>query len=263
MKHLLIACFVLLVALQVQADEPVRVATIEQRLNEVVPLELGFRDETGDLVRLADYCSDKPVVLVLAYYKCPRLCTLVLNGLLDALKVIPYDAGKDFHVVVVSIDPQEGPSLAAEKKNTYVERYGRPGADRGWHFLTGDAESIGQLAEAVGFKYFYDERLKQYAHASGIMLLTPQGKLSRYFYGVSYSVRDLRLSLVEASSGRIGSPVDQLLLLCYSYDPATGRYAATAMNVVRLGGVVTVLTLITFLAWSWRREVSRGLRVPR
>jgi protein SCO1 len=243
-------------------DERPRVAALEQRLNQQVPADLSFRDDTGKAVRLGDYFGERPVFLVLAYYKCPRLCTLVLNGLLDTLKALPYDAGKDFQIVVVSIDPREGPELAAEKKAAYVERYGRPGGDAGWHFLTGEAANIESLADVVGFRYFYDAERDLYAHASGVMLLTPDGKLSRYFYGLSYPLRDVRLSLVDASAGKVGSPVEQLILLCFSYDPATGRYAVAAMKVVRLAGAVFVVALGTFLVWSWRRERKQPATVP-
>jgi protein SCO1/2 len=225
---------------------------IEQRLDEAIPLDLPFQDETGATIRLGDCLSDKPAILVLAYYRCPMLCNQVLNGLLDGLRQVPFDVGDQLNVVVVSFDAREKPELAAAKKATYVEHYGRPGADLGWHFLTGEQASIDQLTQAAGFRYHYDARTDQFAHASGIMVLTPQGRIARYFYGITYPPRDLRLGLVEASAGRIGSPVDQVLLLCYHYDPATGTYAAAAMRFVRLGGVVTVAALGIFLWRGWR-----------
>jgi protein SCO1/2 len=227
---------------------------IEQHLNEQVPVDLGFRDESGQPVHLADFFQDKPVILVLAYYRCPRLCSEVLNGLLDGLRAVPLNAGAKFNVVVVSFDPREGADLAAAKKRNYIENYGRPGTDDGWHFLTGDQESIDRLTEAVGFYYNYDPKSDQFAHASGITVLTPQGKIARYFFGIKFSPRDLRLGLVEASEEKIGSPVDQLLLFCFHYDPASGQYAPAVLNLVRLAGVLTVLGLSLFLALMWRRE---------
>jgi len=227
---------------------------IDQHLNEKVPLDLTFRDDAGQTVKLGDYFGKKPVILALVYYECPMLCTLTLNGLVGALKSLTFDAGNQFNVVVVSFNPNETPQLAAEKKKNYLERYGRPATAQGWHFLTGDEASIHRLAEAVGFHYRYLPEQKQYAHATGITLLTPQGNISRYFFGVDFSPRDIRLGLVEASNNKIGTPVDQVLLYCYHYDPATGTYAAAAMNMVRLGGAVTVLVLGAFMVIFWRRE---------
>jgi len=228
---------------------------IEQRLGEQVPLDLTFHDESGAPVRLEKYFGSKPVVLVLAQYRCPRLCTEVLNGLTDGLAGLStYDIGDKFTVLTVSFDSRETPELAAEKKKAYVARYGRPGAADGWHFLTGDETSIRRLTEAVGFHYHYDPQHDQFAHASGIMIVTPEGKLARYFYGIHYPSSDLRLGLVEASAGKIGSPVDALLLFCFHYDPSTGRYSLAVMNVVRLGGLLTLLALGTFMAVLWRRD---------
>ncbi len=235
---------------------------LEQRLNQQIPLNLSFRDESGAAVRLGDYFGSKPVILVLAYYDCPMLCTLVLNGLTSALNTLSFDVGKEFNVVTVSFSPTESPALAAAKKEIYLGRYRRPGAAEGWHFLTGDAGSIEQLTRAVGFRYAYDAERKQYAHASGIMVLTPAGILSHYFYGVEYAPKDLRLALVEASANRIGSVVDHLLLFCYHYDPATGRYGAIVMNFVRLGGALTVLALGAFIAVMWRRDPARNRPRP-
>jgi protein SCO1 len=235
---------------------------IDQRLDEQVPPELSFRDETGATVRLGDYFhSERPVILVLAYYRCPMLCTEVLNGLVDSLKAINFEMGRQYQVVTVSFDPKDSPEIAAQKKATYAGSYGRSGVEQGWHFLTGEQEEIKQLAEAVGFRYVYDPATDQYAHASGIMVLTPQGKLSRYFFGIEYPARDLRLALVESSAGKVGSPVDQLLLLCYHYDPATGRYTASAMFMVRCGGVVTVLALFFFIGRAFYRDWKKS-RTP-
>ena len=226
----------------------------DQRLDEQVPLDLAFRDEAGRSVRLGDYFGERPVILVLAWFRCPMLCTEVLNGLVRALLDIPLSPGKDFTILTVSFDPRETPELAAAKKQTYIERLGRPGAEEGWHFLTGDEEPIRRLTAAVGFRYRYDERNDQYAHASGILVLTPAGKVSRYFYDIRYSPRDLRLGLVEASANRIGSAVDQVLLFCFHYDPAEGKYGLAIMNFIRLGGVLTLLAIGTLVAFLWRQE---------
>lgn len=231
-----------------------RDAAIDQRLGEQVPLDLVFTDDAGKSVRLGDFFSDKPVILVLAYYRCPMLCNLVLNGLVQAMLGMPLDAGREFEIVTVSFDPRETPALAAAKKKQYLERYGRPGAVAGWHFLTGEEEPIRQLCDAVGFHAVYDARRDEFAHASGIMLLTPGGKVARYLFGVDFPARDLRLGLVEASEGKVGTPADRLFLFCYHYDPNTGRYGAAVMNLVRLAGAATALGLSTFLAVMWRRE---------
>lgn len=227
---------------------------IEQRLNQQLPLDLPFRDETGKTVRLGDYFGQKPVILTLVYYECPMLCTEVLNGLTSALSVLKFDVGKEFNVVTVSFDPREGPALAAAKKRTYLNRYGRPGAEQGWHFLTGDQASIDALTKAVGFRYQWDPNAQQFAHATAIMVVTPQGRLAQYYYGVQYSPKDLRLGLIEASQNRIGSVVDQLLLYCYHYDPRTGKYGPVIMNVMRLAGLATLLVLGGFLFILFRHE---------
>jgi protein SCO1/2 len=236
-----------------------RDVTFEQRLNEQVPLDLAFRDEAGRPIRLGDYCHNKPVILVLAYFKCPMLCTEVLNGLVRALLDVPLVIGKDFNVLTVSFDPRETPEMAAAKKKTYLERFGRPEAEDGWHFLTGEEDAIKRLTEAVGFHYVYDSRNDQFAHASGILVLTPSGKISRYFFDIKYSPRDLRLGLVEASENRIGSPIDQILLFCFHYDPVDGKYGVTIMNFIRLGGVLTVLSIGALFTVLWRQE-RRGRR---
>jgi len=234
--------------------ELLKAVSIEQKLNSPVPLDLMFRDEHGRAVALGQYFSGKPVILTLVYYNCPMLCTQVLNGLDRSLEQIPMTIGKDFNVVTVSIDPTEQPVLAEAKQAVYMGMYNRPGAENGWHFLTGQESQIKQLADAVGFHYAYDPDSKQYAHASVVMLLTPDGKISRYFYGVTYPARDMRLGLVDASEGRIGSPVDQVLLFCYHYDPHTGKYGLLISRVIQLAGLATVLIGGFFLIVLFRGE---------
>ena len=234
-----------------------RNVAIAQRLDHPLPLDLPFRDEAGRTVHLADYFGKRPVVLVLAYYNCPMLCTQVLNGLLSSLRVLPLDVGREFEVVTVSFDPRDTPAAARAKKEPYVGRYGRRGAAAGWHFLTGEPRSIAGLTDAVGFRYAWDERIGQFAHASAIYVATPDGRLSRYFFGIEYAPRDLRLALVEASQGKIGTLVDALLLYCYHYDPVAARYGAVVMNMVRLGGVAIVSGLSVFLVLMWRRDRRR------
>jgi protein SCO1/2 len=224
------------------------------RLGDQVPLDLTFRDEAGKKVQLGDLLSGKPSILVLAYYRCPMLCTLVLNDLVKGLRGVPFNAGENFQVVVVSFDPREKPPLAAAKKRAYAADYGRPGAEEGWHFLTGDQPQIDQLMEAVGFRAVWDPKGRQFAHARGLLVLTPSGKVARYFLGGIFPPRDLRLALVEASEGRISAPMDRILLMCFNYDPSTGRYSATVFGAVRIGGVLTVLALLTLWLVSWRRS---------
>ncbi len=236
---------------------------IDQKLNEQVPLDLAFQDETGRIVQLREYFGQKPVILSLVYYECPMLCTQVLNGLLRSLKDLPLEVGEQFNVVTVSFNRREKPELAAAKKRLYVGLYARPGASQGWHFLTGDEASIRQLAGAVGFRYAYDPQSGQYAHATGIMVLTPGGRMARYFYGIDYPSRDMRLGLVEASANKIGSPVDQILLFCYHYDPATGKYGLVIMNVIRAAGLATVLALGIFMWVMFRRERNTQFRNSR
>jgi protein SCO1/2 len=231
--------------------------SFEQRLEAQLPLDAGFRDDTGRAVRLADYCTNRPAVLVFAQYRCPMLCNQVLNGLFEGLDQVPLEPGKDYEVIVVSFDRRETPELAAEKKSTYRDTFDRDGAAAGWHFLTGEQPAIDAVTEAAGFRYAYDPKLDQFAHASGIVVLTPSGKAARYFYGIRYPPRDLRLALTEASQNQVGSLADRVLLLCYDYDPATGRYTLLAMNLVRLGGVVTVLALILLFVLLWRRRRRR------
>jgi len=216
---------------------------IDQKLNNSVPLDLAFRDETGQTVKLAQFFGNGPVILSLVYYNCPMLCTQVLNGMERSLKDVPMDIGKQFSVVTVSIDPTERPTLASAKRALYTGLYGRPEAAQGWHFLTGDEPQIKQLANAVGFRYAYDPASKQFAHASAIMILAPEGKISRYLYGIQYATRDLRLGLVEASEGKIGTPVDQILLFCYHYDAATGKYSLLISRVLKAAGAFTILVI--------------------
>ncbi|HJP31748.1 MAG TPA: SCO family protein [Candidatus Latescibacteria bacterium] len=257
LTHITLAALISVVAVSGQALDPtVGIGIgIEQRLDEQVPLDLTFRDINGVEVRLADLMQqDRPVVLTLAYYECPMLCTQVLNGLLRSLRVLSLDVGEDFDIITVSIDPGETPALARAKRDEYVGRYGREGAAEGWHFLTGDADQIERLAESVGFGFEYDEETDLYVHASGIMVLTPGGRLARYFYGIEYSPKDLRFGLIEASENRIGSPVDQVLLLCFQYDPSTGKYGLVIMNTIRLAGVATVAAMAACVIGWIRRE---------
>jgi protein SCO1/2 len=227
---------------------------VDQKLNKQIPLDLTFRDEHGQPVQLRDYFGQKPVIISLVYYDCPMLCTQVLNGLESSLKLLPMDIGKQFNVVTVSIDPTERPVLAEAKQALYTGIYGRPGAAAGWHFLTGNEPQIRQLADALGFRYAYDPDSKQFAHASAITLLTPEGKISRYFYGIQYASRDLRLGLVEASKGKIGTPVDQVLLFCYHYDPVTGKYGLLISRVIQAAGALTVLAIGILMLILYRGE---------
>jgi len=227
---------------------------IDQHLDRQLPLDLPFVDDAGRQVRLGDYFGKRPVVMALVYYECPMLCTQVLNGLVSTLSVMNFEPGKEFDVVAVSFNPRESPGLASQKKANYLKRYGRPQTAAGWHFLTGEESSIKALTDAVGFRYEYDDAIKQFAHGAAIEVLTPKGHISRYFYGIEFSARDLRLGLIEASEERIGTPVDDFLLFCYHYDPATGKYGASVLRLVRLGGILTVLAFLSFLTVSLRRE---------
>ena len=237
--------------------EALREVGFDQHLDALIPLDVRLRDEAGREVRLGDYFTDKPVVLSLAYYSCPMLCGLHLQGLASSLKPLQFDAGKEFTVLTVSFDPRDTPERAAEKKKDTLSRYDRPGAEAGWHFLTGDADQVAALTRAVGFRYQYDEKRGEYAHPAGLVLLTPDGRIARYFFGVEYSPRDLRLGLVETAQGKIGTLVDQVLLFCFHYDPAMGRYSAVALNAVRAGGVLTILGLVAFIGSALRRESTR------
>lgn len=234
---------------------------IDQKLNTQVPLDLKFTDEAGRQVPLSSFFQpQKPVILALVYYRCPMLCTQILNGVESSLKAVSLTPGRDFEVVAVSFDPKDTPELAASKKQMYLRRYGHPDTANGWHFLVGDSANSKALADAVGFHYKYDPKTDQYAHASGIMVLTPDGHLSKYFYGVEYSPRDLRLGLVEASSDKIGSPVDQILLYCYHYDPNTGKYGALTMRILRTVGAGFVVMCGAFLWIALRKDKRRDRR---
>jgi len=241
-----------------QVPGPLSKVAFEQRLNQRLPFDLPFTDESGRAVRLGDYFGRKPVVLALVYYECPMLCTQVLNGLESALRVLTESVGREFDVVTVSFDPRESFVLAAGKKKAYLERYGRPEAERGWHFLTGSQASIDALTNAAGFHYTWDEASQQFAHASGIVVTTPEGRLSRYFLGIDYSPRDVKFALMESSFGKIGTLADQLLLYCYHYDPAKGNYGFVAMRAVRIGGAATLLALAGFVFVSIRSDFARA-----
>ncbi len=216
---------------------------IEQHLDEQIPPDLSFRDEIGKPIRLGDYFGKKPMILNLVYYQCPMLCGEVLSGLESALRVMKFDVGKEFDVLTVSFDPRETPDMATKKKAEFLKRYGRPGAADGWHFLTGSQESIDALTKATGFQYQYDPDTGQFAHSTAIMVLTPEGKISQYYFGVEYAPKDLRLGLIQASDNKIGTLADQVLLYCYHYDPATGKYGAIIARVLKLSGFATILLL--------------------
>jgi protein SCO1/2 len=235
---------------------------IDQRLGDRVPLDARFRDEDGAEVPLGRYFGPHPVVLALVYYECPMLCTQVLNGLVAAVKTLSFTAGREFEVVVVSFDPRETPALARAKKDTYVRRYGRPGTAGAWHFLTGGEPAIASLTRATGFRYAYDDAAAQFAHAAAIAVLTPDGRIARYLFGIEYAPRDLRLAIVEASGGRIGSAIDQVLLFCYHYDPTTGAYGLAALNLVRAGGAATAIVITGYVFVSLRRERRARTRIP-
>ncbi len=216
---------------------------IDQKLDSKLPLDAHFRDEAGRDVRLGDYFGKRPVVLALAYYDCPMLCTQVLNGMVRAVKTLTFTPGQEYEVVVVSFDPREKPALAAEKKAVYLRQYGHPETSVAWHFLTGDIANIKALTGSVGFRYYYDVHTSQYAHASAIYVVTAEGRMSRYYYGIEYAPKDLRLGLIEAAQNKIGTPVDQLLLFCYHYDPSTGKYTPLVSNILRAAGGATVFAL--------------------
>ena len=230
----------------------------DQNIDQRLPLDTTFRNEAGATVRLGDYFGARPVVLVFAYYDCPMLCTQVINGLSSALGVMSLNPGKDFEIVTVSFNPRDTPASASAKKAVYLERYRRPGAAEGWHFLTGDQPQIDRLTKAAGFRYAWDADTKQYAHPSGVIVLTPDGRLSKYLFGIEYGPRDLRLGIVEASAGKIGTPVDSLLLYCYRYDPMTGRYGLAIMRAIRMAGAATVLAIGAFIIVMVRREREPG-----
>jgi len=229
---------------------------VEQRLNSQIPLDLHFKNETGKDVTLGDLFQGKPVILTLVYFECPMLCTQVLNGLITTLRPISLTPGEDFNIITVSFNPRETPALAAAKKDSYLKDYARSNAAKGWFFLTGTQESITRLTQAVGFQYRYDPGIKQYAHGTAIMILTPEGKIARYFYGIEYPSRDVRLSLIEASQNQIGTIADKVLLYCFHYDPSQGRYSATVINIIRAGGILTVISLCGFFFILRRKETT-------
>ena len=234
---------------------------IDQKLNEQIPLDAVFKDEQGREVKLGEFFGKKPVVVSLVYYTCPMLCNQVLNGMLGSFRQVSFNIGDQYEVVTVSFDPRETPALAAAKKETYIKGYNRAGAEASWHFLTGDEANIKRLTDGVGFRYAWDEQTNQFAHASGIMVLTPEGKIARYFYGIDYPPRDLRLGLVEASQNKIGTPVDALMLYCYHYDPATGKYGAVVLNIMKVAGGVTVVLIVGLLLVLRRRGSGATLKV--
>jgi protein SCO1/2 len=236
---------------------PLKDIGFDQRLGEAVPLDLPFRDEAGKTVHLRDYMGRRPVILSLVYFDCPMLCGMTTDGLVRSLRALRFSAGTDFEVLSVSFDPRETPEMASAKKGPVMRQYGRKGGAEGWHFLTGDKASVDALTSAVGFRYVWDAEQKQFAHATGVLVLTPQGKIARYFFGIEYPAKDLRLGLVEASEERIGTVVDQLLLLCYHYDPKTGRYTAAIQNIVRSGAALTLAAVLGLVLTLLRRE-KRG-----
>jgi protein SCO1/2 len=228
---------------------------LDQHLNQQIPLDLTFNDESGQPVQLQKYFGSKPVILALVYYQCPMLCSQVLNGLAGALNgIVRFNVGRDFNVVTVSFDPRDTPQAAAENKKSYLSRYRRAGAAQGWHFLTGRKDQIDALASAVGFRYAWDPEIKQFAHASGIMLLTPDGRLAQYYYGIEYAPRNIQLGLIEASQGKIGNLVDQVVLYCFHYDPTQGRYGAAIFNVLRVSALATLALLGGFMIVMFRRD---------
>jgi protein SCO1/2 len=232
--------------------------TFQQRLDAELPLDAPFKDEAGRTVTLGDYFTGrKPVIVAFVYYQCPMLCTQVMNGISSALKAVPFKPGDDFDIVLVSFDPRDTPAMAAEKKRAHMEYWDAQATAAAWHFLTGDEGSIRRATSAAGFNYRWDAPSGQFAHVSGVLVVTPDGRLSRYFYGVEYSPKELRMALVESGEGKIGTAIDQLLLYCYHYDPAAGRYGVIVMNLVRLGGVLTVAFMAGFIVLMRRKETLR------
>jgi protein SCO1/2 len=242
---------------ETRADTMLAGIDVEQKLGTTLPMDARFRDELGNEVTLSALIGDRPVVIAPVYYECPMLCSLVLEGFVKALRPLGFTPGKEFDVIVMSFDPGEGPELALRKKAAYLALYGKEETAGGWHFLTGSEEEIRRVTDAIGFRYRYDSERDEYAHAASLVLATPDGKLARYFFGVEYSTRDLRLGLVEAAAGKIGGVVDQFLLYCYHYDPSVGRYSAAVLNLVRLGGIATVSAmLVGFMAMRRREKAS-------
>ena len=236
---------------------------LDQKLDNQVPLDLVFRNENGDSVRLGSIINgNRPAVISLVYYECPELCTEILNGMVMGFRQIPFAIGKDFDVITVSINPGETPQLAAQKKHAYLHSYPQADAGAGWHFMVGDTVSIRRLADAIGYRFVYDKETDQYAHPSGIVITTPSGRVARYMYGVEYPYKDLRFALTEASGNKIGSPVDKILLLCYHYDPATGTYGVAVMNILRIGGILTLVILGSVILIMLRRERKHAVPAP-
>ena len=263
--HATVVLLALLMASTVsaQATKPVLLndVGIDQKLGAQIPADLTFTDETGKIVRLSDYFTgQRPIVLSLVYYNCPMLCTMSLNDQTRAMQAMPLNPSTDFEIVTISFDAREGTDLAAAKKKRYIHEYHKPGASAGWHFLTGNEENIRKLTETVGFRYAWDAKYNQYAHAAGLMVLTPSGKISKYFYGVDYSSKDLRLALVEASEGKIGSPVEQMILYCFTYDPATGKYSLAILRLMRVFAVITAVGLATYMIIHFRRDARNRVR---
>src|SRR5690242_3579697 len=226
----------------------------EPPLNGQMPLDVHFRDETGRDVSLREFSGQKPMVLAFVYYSCPMLCDEIQRGVVGTLRMLSFNPGRDYEVVFISFDPQDTTAMAAEKKKAALDRFNRPATASGWHFLTGSEESIEAVTRAANFRFHYDAKAKLFAHASGVMILTPDGRISRYFYGVEYPGRDMRLGLVDASAGKIGSPIDHVLLFCYHYDPSTATYSASILKIIRLGGILTILCLVGGIWISRRRE---------
>jgi len=236
--------------------KPLKEVGIEQKLGDQMPLDAVLKDEAGNLVKLGDYFkSGRPVILAFVYYECPMLCNQVLNGLTGSLKGISFDAGKEFDVIAISFDAKEfdKPELAINKKAGYMTRYNRPGTEKGWHFLTGTQGELDKATSAAGFSYKWDDRSNQFAHAAAIMIATPDGKLSRYLYGIDYSPKDVKFGLMESAQAKVGNPAEQLLLYCYHYDPSTGKYGLSILRVMRLGGVLTLIGLGAMGFVFWRR----------
>ncbi|HEX5855232.1 MAG TPA: SCO family protein, partial [Thermoanaerobaculia bacterium] len=242
---------------------PIKDVGFDQKLGEAIPLDLVFRDEAGESVRLSRYFGKRPVVLSLVYFTCPMLCGMTTDGLVRSVRALRFEPGTDYEILSVSFDPRETAEMASEKKRTVMAQYGRKSGPGGWHFLTGDAASVAALTSAVGFRYVWDAEQKQFAHATGVTLLTPQGRIARYFFGIEYPAKDLRLALIEASEEKIGNVVDQLLLLCFHYDPKAGRYTATVRNLVRGGAAITLLLLAGFVTVMLRRERAGAARPLR
>jgi len=229
---------------------------MRQNLNQPIPADLTFTDDLGRTVRLGDYFGKKPIILNLVYFTCPMLCGEVLSGLENSLRMMKFDVGKEFDVITVSFDPHDTPEAAAKKKSEFLRRYKRPGAEQGWHFLVGHQDAIDSLTRAAGFDYEYDPKTRQFAHTAAILILTPEGRVAQYYYGIEYPPKDLRLGLVEAGTGKIGNVVDALLLYCYHYDPEQGKYSATVLRVLRLASVATMLFIGTLIFVMIRRGPS-------